>query len=138
MQPKSDRLLDTHVLLWWVNGDGNLSAKARLAIENEMRDNQGLILVSSISAWEIAMLVGKGRLTLSTDLNEWLATIAEMEAVRFVPVDNEIAVQSTLLPGTFHPDPADRIIVALARHTSAPLVTANAKILGYRHVKTIW
>ncbi len=83
------------------------------------------------------MLVQKGRLALSTDTDEWLKTIADIDGVRFVPVDNEVAVHSTLLPGEFHTDPADRMIVALARHLSAPLVTADAKIRAYRHVRTI-
>ncbi|OOG20526.1 VapC toxin family PIN domain ribonuclease [Thioalkalivibrio denitrificans] len=131
-------VLDTHALLWWVNGDGKLSTAAAQAIEQECTDEQGLILVSSISAWEIAVLVAKGRLTLSTDIDDWLATVEELESVRFVPVDNDLAVQSTRLPEPFHPDPADRMIVALARHLSAPLVTADARIQAYRHVKTIW
>lgn len=131
-------VLDTHVLVWWVNGDSGLSEIAKSAIEKETQDDDGLILISSISAWEIAMLVHKGRLTLTTNVDDWLTTVQEIEGVRFVPVDNEVAIQSTRLPGDFHPDPADRMIVALARHMSAPLVTADEKIRAYRHLKTIW
>lgn len=131
-------VLDTHVLVWWVNGDSGLSEIAKSAIEKETQDDDGLILISSISAWEIAMLVHKGRLTLATNVDDWLTTVQEIEGVRFVPVDNEVAIQSTRLPGDFHPDPADRMIVALARHMSAPLVTADEKIRAYRHLKTIW
>jgi PIN domain nuclease of toxin-antitoxin system len=84
------------------------------------------------------MLVQTGRLTLATEVDDWLATVREIDVVRFVPVDNDVAVQSTRLPGEFHPDPADRIIAALARHLSAPLITADVKIRSYKHLKTIW
>lgn len=131
-------VLDTHALVWWVNGGPDLSTAAKAAIDREQQDEKGLILVSSISAWEIALLVQKGRLTLTSNVGDWLATIREIDGVRFVPVDNDIAVQSTCLPGEFHPDPADRMIVALARHLAAPLVTADTKIIAYKHVRTIW
>jgi PIN domain nuclease of toxin-antitoxin system len=130
-------VLDTHALIWWVSGDEHLSKAARNAIEKELSGN-GQVMVSAISAWEIAMLIAKGRLALTMDMDEWLATVASIEGVFFVPVDANLAVQSVRLPGEFHPDPADRLIVALARHHSVQLVTADQKIRQYRHVKTIW
>lgn len=130
-------VLDTHVLLWWASGDkAQLSAAAGQAIEAEL--NNGRIVASSISAWELAMLVSKDRLALSVDVEEWLSVVSQIEAVSFVPVDNEIAVKSIELPGEFHKDPADRIIVATARKLAAPLVTADEKIRAYPHVRTIW
>lgn len=131
-------VLDTHVLVWWVNGGDELSTAAKEAIESEMVDEAGIILISSISAWEIALLIQKERLTLATSIDDWLAAVAEIDGVRFVPVENEVAIQSTRLPGEFHPDPADRMIVALARHVSAPLITADGRIRSYKHVRTIW
>ena len=131
-------VLDTHVLIWWVNGDNKLSARAQKVIESEMTVEDGKILVSAITAWEIAMLINKNRLALTMDLNEWLDTVISIDAVQFVPVDNEVAIQSVQLPGDFHPDPADRMITALARHYSAVLVTSDDKIRNYKHVKTIW
>ena len=50
-------VLDTHALVWWVNSDAHLSAKARKAIEQEMTQEEGQILISSSTAWEIALLV---------------------------------------------------------------------------------
>lgn len=129
-------VLDTHALLWWASGDTGLSAVAAQAIEAEL--NGGQIRVSSISAWELAMLVAKGRIALSMDIGEWLSVVSQIEAVSFMPVDNEIAVKSVELPGEFHKDRADRIIVATARKLAAPLVTADDKIRGYPHVRTIW
>ena len=131
-------VLDTHALLWWVNDDGRLSAPASRAIAQECRREDGQILISAITAWEIALLVAKGRLALTMDVDDWLRTVGKIEGVHFVPVDNEIAVQSVQLPGVFHPDPADRIITALARHYSIAVVTGDTKIRNYRHVKTVW
>ena len=130
-------VLDTHALIWWVSDDKQLSLKARRTINKEIKDN-GQIFVSAITAWEIAMLVSKGRLVLSMDVDDWLATAASIKNVSFIPVDVSISVQSVRLPGNFHPDPADRMIIALARHYSAPLLTADTKIQKYQHVQTIW
>ena len=129
-------VLDTHTLLWWASGErAQFSAEALSAIEAEM--NGGQIMVSSISAWELAMLVAKGRIALSMDIAEWLSVVSQIEEVTFVPVDNEITVKSIELPGEFHKDPADRIIVATARKLAAPLITADEKIRDYPHVRTI-
>ena len=131
-------VLDTHAVLWWVNGDPQLSPNAHAAIEQELRGGGGVILISAITAWEIALLLEKGRITLSMGIDDWLDTVEEIEGVRIVPVDVATAVESTRLPGEFHKDPADRMIVALARHFNAVLVTADEKINDYRHVKTVW
>ncbi|MCG8612234.1 MAG: type II toxin-antitoxin system VapC family toxin [Pseudomonadales bacterium] len=130
-------VIDTHILLWWLNDDNQLSAAANSAIQTEV-NTSGDILVSSISAWEIAMLVEKARLTLSMDVDSWITLAAQVEPVKFVPIDNKVAIESTRLPGEFHKDPADRMITALARTLSAKLVTADEKIRAYKHVKTIW
>ena len=131
-------VLDTHTLIWWVSSKEKLSKPAHQAIEQELKNKDGQILVSSITAWEISLLVEKGRITLTMDLDEWLRTISDIENLHFIPIDNEVAVQSVRLPGDFHPDPADRMITALARHYSAPLVTSDSKIQNYKHVNTIW
>lgn len=129
-------VLDTHALVWWVTGDAELSKKAKAVIEREQ--DSGEIIVSAISAWEITMLVEKGRLILSMDVSSWLATVAEIERVKFLPVDMVIANKSVALPGEFHKDPADRMIVATSRKLAVPIVTKDEKIRSYPHVKTIW
>ena len=129
-------VLDTHTLVWWVTGDAAISKKAKSVIEREQ--DGGEIIVSVISAWEITMLVEKDRLVLSMDVSNWLATVAEIEGVKFLPVDVEIANKSVVLPGEFHKDPADRMIVATARKLAVPVVTKDEKIQSYPHVKTIW
>jgi PIN domain nuclease of toxin-antitoxin system len=130
-------VLDTHALIWWVNDDEQLSDRARKAIEKEISGEDGQF-ISTITAWEIALLVEKGRLTLTMDVKDWIDTVTAIEGVRFVPIDNDVAIQSVRLPGEFLPDPADRMIVALARRLSTVLVTSDAKIQAYKHVKTIW
>lgn len=130
-------VIDTHVLVWWVSGDKSLSATAAKAIKDTL-DNGGEVIVSSISAWEISMLIEKDRLILSMDVENWLDEVTQIDGVRFVPVNNEIGIKSTVLPGEFHKDPADRMIVATARKLAVPLVTADEKIRDYEHVKTVW
>lgn len=129
-------VLDTHTLIWWVTNDDALSKKAKTAIERERAG--GEIVVSAISAWEIAMLVERETIVFSMDVENWLATVQQIPGVKFVPVDVDISLKSVQLPGEFHKDPADRLIVATARKFAAPLVTKNLKIRAYAHVKTIW
>ena len=130
-------VLDTHVLLWWVNGSDLLSTAAENAIRETLTQGSEII-VSTICAWEVSMLINKGRLILSMDVESWFDEVTQIDGVRFIPVDNEIAIKSTVLPGVFHKDPADRMIVATARKLAVPLVTADQKIQNYEHVKTIW
>jgi PIN domain nuclease of toxin-antitoxin system len=130
-------LLDTHVLLWWATQQQQrLSTPAREAVDAEQKS--GKIAISSISAWEIAMLIQRKRLALSMDLREWLAIVEQLANVRFIAVDNGIAVESENLPGEFHRDPADRMIVATARKLGATLITMDDKIRSYPHVRTTW
>ncbi|MBL4851437.1 MAG: type II toxin-antitoxin system VapC family toxin [Gammaproteobacteria bacterium] len=130
-------VIDTHVLVWFVNGSDELSTTAKKAIDAIMTKG-GEIIISSISAWEIAMLIEKKRLVLSMDIENWLEQVEQIEGFRFMPVDNEISYKSTMLPGEFHKDPADRMIVATARKLAVALVTADEQIRDYQHVKTIW
>jgi len=74
----------------------------------------------------------------SMDIESWTTEVTEIKGVRFISVDNEIGIKSTKLPGEFHKDPADRVIVAIARKLAVPLVTVDEKIIQYPHVQTIW
>lgn len=84
------------------------------------------------------MLVQRNRLSLSMSAGDWLATVEQIDGLRFVPVDRHLALASVNLPGEFHKDPADRLIVATARHFGATLMTADDKILRYPHVRSLW
>ena len=130
-------VLDTHVLVWWVDSPTKLPPKVQKIIEKVIKKEEKLI-VSAISVWEIFMLVKKGKLGFAIDINAWLQKIESMMFLEFIPVDNQIAAKSVNLPGKFHNDPADRIIIATAREYGAKLVTSDQKILNYRHVQSIW
>jgi len=137
-------LLDTHVLIWWANGDRlRLSATALAAIDAAIESagqpggTPGL-LVSAISCWEVAMLANRGRLALSRDVERWLALLASHPAVRLLALDVAVAVAATRLPEPFHADPADRFLVAQARELGIPLLSADTKIRSYGHVHSLW
>ncbi len=129
-------VLDTHIWLWWISNPENLSTAANQAIDQAITEDG--IIISSISTWEVALLVDKERLKLSIDLRDWVRKTESLPFVRFMPVDNTISLRSVTLPGQFHPDPADRIITATAMTMGLPLVTKDDKIINYPHVQTIW
>lgn len=128
-------VLDTHALLWWVDGSRELSRRARRHIDSLAETAE--IHVSSISCWEIGMLAAKGRLELAMPAGEWIARCESLPFLRFVPVDNGIALGSTQLPGRAPRDPADRIIIATARSLRATIVTKDRRIRSY-DVPTLW
>ena len=129
-------VLDTHVWIWWVSSQEFLSKTAKQIIDEAMTERS--IFISSISAWEVAMLVSRGRLKLTMSPGDWIAASEALPFFDFVPVSNSIALKSVQLPGDLHNDPADRIIIATAVSLGAVLVTKDEKIRNYPHVKTVW
>lgn len=129
-------VLDTHTWLWWVSNPELLSAKAQKNIDAAV--TQGRVFISSISAWEVAMLAAKGRLELTIEVPDWIAKSEALPFVEFVPVDNMIALKSVALPGKLHTAQADRIIIATTLVLGGKLVTKDEKIRNYPKVKTIW
>ena len=125
-------VLDTHIWVWWVHGDPALSASTRALLDSS--ETTG-IAVSAISCWEVAKLVERGRLTLPCPVLDWLQQALSYPGVRLIELSPRICAESAQLPGEFHRDPADQIIVATARILDAPLVTVDGKILAYPHVK---
>jgi PIN domain nuclease of toxin-antitoxin system len=125
-------VLDTHVWIWWVHGDSRLTpAQQQVLAANE----QSGLGVSAISCWEVAKLVEYERLVLPCPTLEWLDQALAYPGVRLLELSPRIAAESTELPGVFHKDPADQIIVATARVLDSPLLTADEKIRAYPHVK---
>lgn len=129
-------VLDTHAWVWWVSGLEPLSPKARRLIGAAVE--QRAVYLSSMSVWEVAQLVDRGRLELTMDVATWVARSEALPFVHFIPVDNAIALKAVQLPGRLHPDPADRLIIATALILGFPLVTRDEKIARYPHVRTIW
>lgn len=129
-------VLDTHVWVWWVSNPDQVSERAREEIDLAMEREE--LCISSISCWEVALLVRKGRLELTMPVEDWIARSEALPFVRFLPLDNRIALRSNRLQGEIHEDPADRIIVATALILGAPLVSKDTKIRDYPHVETIW
>ena len=128
-------VLDTHTWIWWVSDPSKLSKKAKEKIDSEMTSRS--IYISSISTWEIAMLVSKERLKLNKPLDQWLTLCERLPFFNFVPVDNAIAVKSVQLSG-LHPDPADRIIISTSILMDATCITKDEKIRNYKHVSSLW
>ena len=131
-------LLDTHALIWLLSGNARLGRRARNAINKAANENS--LLVSAITPWEIAMLISKNKLTLGQDVGDWIAMALSQPGIRLAALIPEIAIASTRLPWDMHADPADRIIVATARHLDAVLITTDQALLGYSkdgHFKTL-
>lgn len=126
-------VLDTHIWVWWVHEDPRLSSPHAQAIEANEDDEIG---VCTISLWEVAKLVALGRLTLPVGLDQWFADAVSYPGVTLVDLAPAIAIESTRLPGEFHRDPADQIIVATARVQDCDLLNADQRIRNYPHVKT--
>ena len=129
-------VLDTHILIWCIDSPQKLSRKAKKAIDEE-KVHKG-ILVSSISVFEIYLLIKKGKLVLKDYPDIWLEKLEALPFIEFIPVDNRIAAHSVNLPDFLHKDPADRIIIATALQNGASLVTGDKRILEYPNVQTIW
>jgi PIN domain nuclease of toxin-antitoxin system len=129
-------VLDTHTWVWWINGQPALSQRGQRAIRKAA--SEAAVYISSISVWEVSQLVAKGRLELTMDVESWVRKSEAMPFLHFVAVDNAIAMKSVHLPGPFHSDPADRIIVATSVVLGFPLITRDRRIQDYSHVKAFW
>lgn len=127
-------VLDTHIWIWWVHGDEGLTESQEQLIVASEEEGIG---VSVISCWEIAKLVEYGRLELPCSIDEWFEQALSYPGVQILELSPEIAIESTRLPGVFHRDPADQIIVATARKYNCQLVTSDNKILDYDHVMAV-
>jgi PIN domain nuclease of toxin-antitoxin system len=121
-------LLDTHVAVWFAAG---IELKPRIVALIGEAAQQNSVFLSAISAWEIGMLVAKGRLVLAGSAEAYVRDLYSREGVVEEPVTSTIAELSSRFPGEFHGDPADRNIVASAALRSATLVTRDDRILSY-------
>ncbi len=129
-------LLDTCAWIWLASDRKRLSPAATEAIEGAGRGER--LHLSAISCWEVAKLVEKGRLAFKVPVREWLPRALALPGLQLEELSPEICLASTELPGEFHGDPADQILVATARHLGAALVTPDRRIRAYPHVPSLW
>jgi PIN domain nuclease of toxin-antitoxin system len=119
-------LLDSHVLIWYVDQDHLLTPSAHTAIDDPGND----VVVSAATIWEIAIKVGIGKLTLSGPYRTWInQSLADLGAI-VLPITVDYADAQANLP-PHHGDPFDRLLVAQALVESIPLVSADPQLDTY-------
>lgn len=123
-----DLLIDTHVLIWAVEGSRRLSSRARDALV----EPTNRLLVSGVTAWEFADLKARGRLPVLADF----ATVAEMLSLVILDVPAELWKLADGLPN-LHGDPTDRMVIAHTIFADLTLVTADATIRSYP-IRSLW
>ena len=125
-------LVDTHVFLWWVEGDRALPAKARAALANQENE----CLISIVSAWELAIKAGLGKLKLTLPVQRYV--VEHIAANGFRMLDIRMAhVGRVETLASHHGDPFDRLLIAQALEEEIPVVTADPIFRKYG-VKRIW
>jgi PIN domain nuclease of toxin-antitoxin system len=126
-------LLDTHVLIWAESADSQLGEVTRQLL----LDASNSLLISPVSSLEISRLISLERLHFNKSLNDWLKEARLHLSFKDAEFTHSIAIRSYELPGEFHKDPADRMLVATAMELDCHLLTADDLILNYPHVKSI-
>ena len=126
-------LLDTCAVIWLVNA-GPLSTGVTDLIRHASQTDG--VFVSTASAWEIGLLSRarpnrRPMLEFFPDPKTWFARLMALPGINEAPITPAIAIDSSQLPGDLHADPADRLIIATARHLGMPIVTGDRKILAY-------
>lgn len=127
--PERPLVLDTHVWIWTINGDPTITLSTRQKIRLALQKSR--VLIPAICVWEVAMLWKRNRIQLREPLLDWVRAALEKSGFSLVPITDTIAVESALLPGKFHNDPADCLIVATARLEKAVLFTRDSRIMEY-------
>lgn len=125
-------LIDTHVFLWWVEGERALPAKARAVIANPGNE----CLLSMASVWELAIKAGLGKLKLSLPVRRYVVENVAANGFRLLEIGvAHVGRVETL--AQHHGDPFDRLLIAQALEEKLPVVTADP-VFGKYGVKRIW
>jgi PIN domain nuclease of toxin-antitoxin system len=122
-------LLDTCAAIW-VAEDQPISETAALALD-EAHAADEFVYISPITAWEIGLLVARGRLTTIIKPQHWFARLLDVPNVRLADMSPDLLISSSFLPGAPPRDPADRIIAATAREYGYTLITRDRLLLSY-------
>ena len=131
-------LLDTCAVIWFAH-DEPLSAETDALFEDVDMASERL-MVSAMSAWEIGMLIGKGRLPTTKEAIGWFQDFVARSRVEIMPASAEVLIASSFLPQPIHNDPIDRILIATAREHDLTIITRDRAILSYGvagHVKVL-
>jgi PIN domain nuclease of toxin-antitoxin system len=121
-------LLDTHIWLWWLLGDGSLSSIEREALEKLASKKR--LAISWVTIWETEMLERKGRVSLSPDFQSWIEQATHPDIVTVLPADTAVVIAQCNLPESFHGDPADRLITTTSMLSGYPLATHDQRIVN--------
>ena len=125
-------LLDTHALLWWLDGDRQLSANARSCLANP----ENPVLVSTPSAWEIATKVRRGKLAGAVEVAERFIEVVREQDFGLLSISAEHARQAGLLPGD-HRDSFDRMLIAQSQIEGLVLVSTEHLFDQFR-IRRLW
>jgi PIN domain nuclease of toxin-antitoxin system len=126
-------VLDTHAWIWWRADPARLSAPGARAIAEADR-----IGVSSISVWELGMLVRRGRISLDRNVARWVRQALSDARIAVLAPGPDVALAAALLDDGFPGDPADRLIYAAARQAGARLVTRDSRIARFDPARVAW
>jgi PIN domain nuclease of toxin-antitoxin system len=127
-------VLDTCALLWWTLEPEKLSDKALTQCQKQEED--GRLLVSTISIWEIGIKQKQGKLDLGMSLEKYVSLLEKVSALHFIPVSNEVWIKSLALDWS-HKDPVDRVVVATAALENLSLITKDSVIRKF-YKKSLW
>ncbi|WP_027355361.1 type II toxin-antitoxin system VapC family toxin [Desulfofundulus thermocisternus] len=125
-------LLDTHVFLWWITDDPQLSPRARKIISS----GENKLYLSAASGWEMAIKARLGKLSLPDNPEPFILEQLAVNAIEPLAVSMRHALHVYTLPD-FHRDPFDRLLIAQAQLENLPIITADPKIASYP-VEVIW
>jgi PIN domain nuclease of toxin-antitoxin system len=126
-------LLDTHVWFWALESPEKLGHACRAVLE----DTQNQLAIATVSTLELGQLMIVGKIDLKGTLDAWVRRGLQSIGAQTVEMSHAIALRAYTLPGEFHKDPADRILVATAIDHGLTLATADERILAYPHVMAL-
>lgn len=124
-------LLDTHVLIWWLEGSAKLSKRASALLSNP----GNTILVSAATGWELAIKLNLGKIDVSFPVADMSRELGQ-EGFAELPIGMDDAVRAGLLP-LHHRDPFDRLLVAQAQVLNLPILSAD-KLLDHYGIQRLW
>ena len=125
-------LLDTHAFIWLASDPGQLSKPSIELIRSGKP-----LATSVVTSWEIALLAKRGRLKLPLPANDYIDRAISHHKIRELPLTRSTVLQAVGLP-YIHKDPFDRILIAEALQSGAPLISKDETICRYPDIQVVW